>query len=232
MKIVILCGGLGSRLGGDTILYPKPMVLIDKNPILVHIMRIYKKFGFNDFIIATGYKYKVINNYFKNNKEFKVKTVFTGYNSLTGLRIKKLKKYLVKEDYFFLTYGDGLADINLKQLLKFHVKHKKDATMTVVRPPVRFGEVKFKNNLMINFEEKPQIKNNWINGGFFVFNKNIFKYFTDHNQMLEKEPIKKMIKKKKIMVFQHKSFWQCMDTQRDKKFLQDLIKRKKALWMR
>lgn len=232
IKVVILCGGLGSRLGAETTIIPKPMVKIDKDPILLHIMRIYKKFSFNDFILATGYKHKVIKSYFKNNKEFKVKIVFTGHNSLTGQRLKKLKKYLVKEDYFFLTYGDGLADINLKQLFKFHLKHKKDATMTAVRPPVRFGEVKLKNNLIINFEEKPQIKNNWINGGFFIFNKNIFSYLGKSNEMFEKKPIKKLIKAKKIMAFKHEGFWQCMDTQRDKNYLQKLIKDKKALWMK
>lgn len=231
-QIVILCGGLGSRLGSDTISIPKPMVLIDHEPIIVHIMRIYKKYGFNNFILATGYKYKVLSKYFRQNNEFKVKTIFTGLNSLTGLRIKKLKKYLIKNDYFFLTYGDGLANIDIKRLLKFHLKHKKDATMTIVRPPVRFGEVKVKDNLITQFEEKPQIKNNWINGGFFVFNKNIFSYLSKSNEMLEKKPIKKLIKAKKIMAFKHEGFWQCMDTQRDKNYLQKLIKNKKALWMK
>ena len=231
VKIVILCGGLGSRLGADTSSIPKPMVKIDKDPIITHILRIYKKFGFNNFILATGYKNKIIQNYFKKNKEFNVKTIFTGLNTLTGTRIKKLKKYLIDNDNFMVTYGDGVANININKLLKYHIKHKKDATMTVVRPPVRFGEVKMKNGLILNFKEKPQIKNNWINGGFFIFNKNIFKYFGKANEMLEKNPINKMTKSKNIMAFKHEGFWQCMDTQRDKKYLQNLIKQKKAAWL-
>tara|TARA_B100001564_G_C20657783_1_gene680043 strand:- start:1120 stop:1851 length:732 start_codon:yes stop_codon:yes gene_type:complete len=232
IKIVILCGGEGSRLGVDTAAIPKPMVKIDKDPIIVHIMRIFKRQGFNDFILASGYKGQVIKKYFKKNKEFKVKVIDTGLKSLTGTRLKKLKKYLINEDQFVVTYGDGVANINLNNLINFHLNHKKEATMTVVRPPVRFGEVKMRNGTITNFEEKPQIKNNWINGGFFIFNKNIFKYFSKNNEMLEKKPIQKMTKAKKIMGFQHKGFWQCMDTQRDKKYLQSLIKQNKALWLK
>mgnify|MGYP006078606309 CR=1 FL=1 len=230
LKVVILCGGIGSRLGDDTRSVPKPMVRIDKDPIIVHIMRIYKKHGFNNFILATGYKGKVLKKFFKMNKEFNAKTIHTGLNSLTGTRLLKLKKHLSDENNFMLTYGDGVANINVKRLLKFHLKHKKIATMTVVRPPVRFGEVKIKNNLITNFEEKPQIMNNWINGGFFVFNKEIFKFLGKKNEMLEKKPIKKMTIAKKLMAFKHHSFWQCMDTQRDKKYLQNLLKTKKAPW--
>ncbi len=232
IKVVILCGGQGSRLGIDTKTIPKPMVKIDKDPIIIHILRIYKRFGFNNFILATGYKNKIIERYFKNIKEFNVQTIFTGKNSLTGTRLKKLKKHLINEEIFMLTYGDGLADINLNKLLKHHIKNKKEATMTVVRPPVRFGEVKINKNLIINFREKPQIKNSWINGGFFVFNGNIFKYLSKTNEMLERKPIEKMARAKKITAFKHEGFWQCMDTQRDKNYLQNLLKKKKAQWQK
>lgn len=229
-KIVILCGGYGSRLGHETKLIPKPMVKIDNDPILVHILRIYKKYNFNNFILALGYKGHVIKKYFKKNKEFKIKMINTGLNSLTGTRLYKLKKYLKLEENFMLTYGDGVSDVNIKNLLNYHIKKKKIGTMTVVRPPVRFGEVKLKNNQIINFREKPQIKNNWINGGFFVFNNKIFNYLRNKNEMLEKAPLEKLANHKKLVAFKHQKFWQCMDTTRDKEYLKDLLKKNKAKW--
>ncbi len=233
MKVVILCGGFGTRLGKETKIIPKPMVKIDKYPILVHILKHYHKHGFNDFILALGYKGEKIQKYFKNNKfNFKVKPIHTGKKTLTGGRLLKLKTLLSNEKNFMLTYGDGLTNQNIKKLVKFHLKHKKIATMTVVRPPVRFGEVALKNNKVVRFKEKPQIKSSWINGGFFVFTKKIFKYLKKYNEMLERKPLEKLSSQKELMAFKHDDFWQCMDTQRDKELLVKLIKNKEAPWLK
>ena len=232
MKVVILCGGFGSRLGKETSVIPKPMVKIDKDPILIHILRLYFKHGYNDFILALGYKGNFIQNFFKRNKfKFKVRTIFTGKKTLTGGRLLKLKKYLKKENNFMLTYGDGISDQNIKKLEKFHLKHNRTATMTVVRPPVRFGEVTLKKDKIIKFKEKPQIQTSWINGGFFVFNNKIFKFLSKDNEMLERNPMEKLYKKNQLMAFRHHGFWQCMDTQRDKDLLVKLIKEQKAPWL-
>jgi len=232
MKTVILCGGLGSRLAEDTRLIPKPMVKIGKEPILIHILKIYYRYGFKDFVLALGYKSKIIQSYFKKNKfPFRVKTVFTGNKTLTGTRLFKLKKLLINEKNFMLTYGDGLTNQNINSLLKYHLRHKKVSTMTIVRPPIRFGEVYLKGNKVFSFKEKPQIKKGWINGGFFVFSSKIFNFLSKENQMLEKEPLEKLVKKKQLMAFKHDGFWQCMDNIRDKNTLNELIRYKKALWM-
>ena len=232
MKVVILCGGFGSRLGKETSVIPKPMVKIDKDPILIHILRLYFKHGYNDFILALGYKGNFIQNFFKKNKfKFKVRTIFTGKKTLTGGRLLKLKKYLKNQNNFMLTYGDGISDQNIKKLEKFHLKHNKTATMTVVRPPVRFGEVTLKKDKIIKFKEKPQIQSSWINGGFFVFSNKIFKFLSKDNEMLERNPMEKLYKKNQLMAFRHHGFWQCMDTQRDKDLLVKLIKEKKAPWL-
>jgi len=233
MKVVILCGGFGSRLGKDSSIIPKPLVKIDKNPIIIHILKLYYKHGYNDFILALGYKGEKIKKFFKKNKfKFKVQTIFTGKETLTGGRLLKLKCLLEQEKNFMLTYGDGISNQNIKKLVRFHFNHKKIATMTIVRPPVRFGEVTLSNNKIVKFKEKPQIKSSWINGGFFVFSNKIFKYLTKHNEMLEKGPIEKLCKKKELMAYKHSGFWQCMDTQRDKELLIDLIKKKKAPWLK
>ena len=232
MKVVILCGGKGTRLGFETKILPKPMVKLNKDPIIVHIINYYKKFGFNDFILALGYKGKVIKNYFRKKKfPFKVQCIDTGANTLTGGRLLKLKKYLKNENNFMLTYGDGLSNQDLNKLEKFHFRNDKVATMTIVRPPVRFGEVKMSGSLVNKFQEKPQITNSWITGGFFVFKKEIFKFLGRGNQMLERSPITKLTKKKQLVGFKHKGFWQCMDTPRDKEFLKKLLNTKKAPWM-
>ena len=198
MKVVILCGGKGTRLCFETKISPKPMAKIDKDPIILHIINYYIKFGYNDFILALGYKGSIIKKFFEKNKKIfpKIKCINTGKNSLTGTRLLKLKKYLSKEKNFMLTYGDGLTNQNLNELEKFHTKNKKIATMTIVRPPVRFGEVKIRGKLVNNFKEKPQIHDSWINGGFFVFNKDIFKFLGQENEMLEKKPLEKLSKKK------------------------------------
>ena len=232
MKVIILCGGLGTRIGEETKIIPKPMVKIDKNPILIHIMKIYYKYGYKDFILALGYKGKYIYNFFKKKKfKFNVKPIFTGFNTLTGSRLLKLKKYLKNEQNFMVTYGDGLTNQNIKKLVSYHKKSKKICTMTVVRHPVRFGEIILKKNKVISFKEKPQLNNSWINGGFFVFKNDIFKFLSKKNEMLETRAMEKLLKKKQIAAFKHTGFWQCMDTSREKKYLSQLIKLKKAPWM-
>ena len=230
MKVVILCGGLGSRLAEETKLIPKPMVKIGKIPIVQHIINFYESYGFQDFILATGYKKEFLERYFKKNK--RIKCVFTGKNTLTGGRLLRLKNYFSKDENFFLTYGDGLSNQNLKNLIKFHIKHKKIATLTAVRPTARFGELKIQKNKVKRFQEKPQLKDNWINGGFFIFNVKIFNYISGDKMMLEREPFLKLTKQNELMAFKHYGFWQCMDTMRDKNVLSELWKEKKAPWIK
>ena len=219
MKVIILCGGLGSRLGDETKKIPKPMIKIGRLPILEHIMKIYKKNGFDDFILATGYKHEIIKKYFSKNKKFKtVKILNTGEKSLTGRRLHKLKKFLKKEKRFMLTYGDGLTNQKLKKLIEFHKRSKKIATLTAVRPPVRFGEIKLNRSKVIGFAEKPQATNGWINGGFFVFDQKIFNFLDNSNVMLETKPMQKLLKKNELSAYKHYGEWQCMDTVREKNF--------------
>ena len=253
MKVVILAGGFGTRLSEYTQTIPKPMVEVNKIPILIHIMNIYVNSGFNDFIIATGYKYKLINNFFlknaqnikKKNNSLKldfhfnkkniriscqVNLVFTGFKTMTGGRLKKLKPYL-NDQTFMLTYGDGLANINIKKLLSYHKRVKKIATLTAVRPPVRFGELSLKGNIVRKFEEKPKLSRGWINGGFFVFDKKIFQFLRSDQEMLERKPMDRITKKSELAAFKHDDFWQCMDTKRDKDLLESLYKKNKSLWL-
>jgi glucose-1-phosphate cytidylyltransferase len=231
MKVVILCGGLGTRLSEETKKIPKPMVKIGNKPMIVHIMERYAKYNYKDFILALGYKKNIIIDYFKKNKfkDWNIKLVDTGLNSLTGTRLLKLKNHLNEEKSFFLTYGDGISNVNLKELLEFHKKKNKVATLTAVKPPARFGELFLKNNVVKNFEEKNQINSGWINGGFFVFTNEIFR-FIPKQCMLEREPIRKLTNKKELIAFKHNGFWQCMDTLRDKKLLCKLWKSKKNKW--
>ena len=230
MKVVILAGGYGSRISEYTKLIPKPMIKINKLPIIKHIMNIYKKHNFNKFIIATGYKGKIIESYFKNSN-LKVNCVDTGKDVMTGGRLKKLENYV--DDTFFLTYGDGLSNVNIKKLLTFHNKNKKICTVTAVRPPARFGEIIFgKNNLVKNFKEKPQTNKSWINGGFFVMDKKIFNYIKGDNTILEQEPLENLAKKKQLCAYKHYDFWHCVDTLRDKKSIEEIIKLKgKYPWL-
>lgn len=197
------------------------MVKVSGKPIILHIIEHYKKFGIKSFIIASGYKSKIIKDFFKNNKNIKV--VYTGKNTLTGGRLKKLKKYV--SDTFFLTYGDGLSDINISSLLKFHIKHKKIATITAVHPISRFGEITLSTqNTVLKFNEKPQVKNDWINGGFFVFDKAIFKYLRRDDEILEKYPLQKLSKIRELKAYKHKKFWHCIDTIRDIETVTYLLK--------
>ena len=232
MKIVILAGGLGTRMSEFTKTIPKPMVKVLNKPILIHIMEHYYKFGFNEFYIALGYKGNVIRNFFKKKKyNWKVHLVETGKNSMTGGRLKRLKKYL-KDEVFFMTYGDGISDINLKKLLKFHKKNKKIATFTAVRPPARFGSIKIKGKLVKVFKEKSRLDEGWINGGFFVLNKEIFKFIKGDDIMFEREPLEKLVELNQLIAFKHENFWQCMDTKRDKDILEEMWISKNIPWLK
>ena len=231
MKTVILCGGLGTRLAEETDKIPKPIVKIGKIPIILHIINYYKFFGFNEFILCAGYKHKKIFEYFKNYKNIKV--VNTGLNSQTGARIKRIKKFINKKENFFMTYGDGVSDINIKLLLKFHLKHKKIATLSAVRPIPRFGKITIRGSKIIKFEEKSPLGEGWINGGFFVLNYKVFDYINNKEDCIfEKEPLQDLSKNSQLMAFKHNKFWHPMDTLRDKRYLNSLIKSKKAPWIK
>ena len=230
MKVVILAGGLGTRMSEVTKTIPKPMVKILDKPILIHIMEHYYKFGFDEFYIALGYKGNIIRDYFKKNKfDWKVHLIETGKNSMTGGRLKRLKKYLNNET-FLMTYGDGISDVNIRRLISFHKKNKKIATLTAVRPPARFGSIKIKGNSVKVFREKSKLDEGWINGGFFIFEPKIFKFIKNDLTFLEKEPLEKISKNKQLVAYKHEGFWHCMDTLRDKNYLEDLWKSKKAPW--
>ena len=223
MKVVILAGGFGTRLSEYTKLIPKPMVKINGKPILLYIIKHYLKYGFNDFYIALGYKGNLIKNYFKKNKfNCKINLIDTGLKTLTGGRLKRLKKILENET-FLLTYGDGVANINLKRLISFHKKSNNFATLTAVRPPARFGGIKINNQKVKYFKEKSKLDEGWINGGFFVMEPEIFKYIKNDKTILERYPLEKVCEIKKLGAFKHYGFWQCMDTLRDKKLLEETI---------
>ena len=227
MKVIILAGGKGTRIPEYSSKIPKPMVNINGVPILIHIMKHYSNFGFNDFIIALGYKGSVIKNYFKTHKfNWNINLVNTGLNSMTGGRLKLLKKKIGKNT-FMMTYGDGVSNVNLKKLINFHKKNKKLITMTAVRPPARFGAIKLKGNLVKYFKEKSKIDEGWINGGFFVIEPEFIKYIKDKNTYLEREPLEKASYKKELYAYKHYDFWQCMDTKRDKDLLEKIFKKNK-----
>jgi glucose-1-phosphate cytidylyltransferase len=254
MKVIILAGGWGTRLGQLSGTTPKPMVTIGNKPILWHIMKIYSHFGFNDFIIALGVKGDIIKNYFLNyeslNNDFnvdlssgkvqyhnnndkvdwKVTLVDTGLNTLKGGRIKRLEDYLT-EDINMLTYGDGIADININNLIQYHKSHKKTITISGVQPPARFGEIIEKNGKVISFEEKPQTSVGLINGGYMVFNRNLFQHITrDKNCDFEFGALEKLSGQGEVMVYKHDSLWECMDHERDVDHLNFLWNNNKAFW--
>ena len=248
MKAIILAGGSGSRLGEITKIIPKPLVKVGNFPILVYIMKIYLNYGVNDFILALGYKGEKIIEYFTRDKvgkktKKKLKSGFrikkklfnktcyitfldTGQKSMTGGRLKKAAKFL-KHENFYLTYGDGLANINIKKLTKLHFKKKKLVTVTAVRPPARFGELKLKKNDVLNFTEKKPITTSWINGGFFVINKKFLKFIKNDSSILEQYPLEKAAKERQLIAYKHEKFWQCMDTKRDRDKLNEILKSKK-----
>ena len=228
MKVVILAGGYGTRISEYSKTIPKPMIAINKKPIIVHIMEHYAKHGFNDFYIALGYKGSVIKEYFKNKKfKWKINLIDTGLKTMTGGRLKRLKKLLGKET-FLMTYGDGLSDINLTKLLKFHNRNKKLVTLTAVRPPARFGAIKLKGNTVTTFKEKAKMDEGWINGGFFVIEPKFLDLIKNDQTFLEKEPLESAGKKDQLCAFKHNGFWQCMDTKRDKDKLEEILKNKKS----
>lgn len=254
MKIVILAGGLGSRISELTDKIPKPMINVGKYPIIWHIMKIYSHYGFNEFIICLGYKSQIIKDFFINYREktnslvvntqtgqnkiiskrkeenWKIHLIETGDETMTGGRIKKIQ-HLIKEDNFCMTYGDGLADVNIDKLVKFHNENKAIATLTAVRPPERFGIVKLdKKSKVVGFSEKPIISSEYINGGFFVLSKKIFKYLGNDKTIFEKQPLERLSKSKKLSAFKHNGFWQCMDNLRDWELLNQCWHQNKAPW--
>ena len=201
MKVVILAGGLGTRLSEYTKTIPKPMISVNGLPIIFRIMSFYAKYGFKDFYIALGYKGEIIRNFFKkNNYGWNINLINTGKKTMTGGRLKRLTKYLGK-DTFMMTYGDGLSDVNLKKLLNFHKKNKKLATLTVVRPPARFGYLKLKGNSVKYFKEKSNVDEGWINGGFFVMEPKFLKYIKNDKTYLERNPLEILTKKKTVISF-------------------------------
>lgn len=253
MKVVILAGGYGTRFSEQTGLRPKPMIEIGQKPILWHIMKTYSFFGFNDFVICLGYKGYMIKEYFinyyfhqsdltinmENNKvnihqsfvePWKVTLVDTGLNTMTGGRLKRIEKY-VNNETFFMTYGDGLGNIDLNKLLSFHKKNKKLATVTAVQPSGRFGDLHLDDqNSVIKFKEKPKGNGNWINGGFFVLEPEIFDYIEGDNSVWEQKPLELITKKREIVAYKHKDFWKPMDTLRDQMELEKLWTNNVAPW--
>jgi glucose-1-phosphate cytidylyltransferase len=227
MKVVILAGGLGTRISEYTKTIPKPMIQIKGKPLIYYIMKHYAKYGFKEFYIALGYKGKIIKDYFnKNFFDWEINLIDTGLKTMTGGRLKRLTKFLGDET-FMLTYGDGLSNVNLKKLLKFHNINKKMVSMTAVRPPARFGAIKFKGNKVSYFKEKSKLDEGWINGGFFVMEPKFLKLIKDDKTILEREPLETSSKKGELLAYKHYDFWLCMDTKRDKINLEEIIKNKK-----
>lgn len=228
MKVVILCGGKGTRMNESTKSLPKPLVRVGAMPILWHIMMIYSHEGFNEFILCLGYKGEKIKEFFKKYKKWDIVFADTGRETNTGGRIKRIEKY-IKEDWFFATYGDGLADINLPKLLDYHKRNKKIATLTAVKPRSPFGILEINSNqLVTSFDEKP-VMDHWINGGFFVFDKRVFGYI-GHNDVLEREVFERLAKDRNVCAFPHKGFWECMDTYKDNLQLNELWRKGHAEW--
>ena len=227
MKVVILAGGFGTRLSEYTKSIPKPMIKVNGRPIIYYIMKHFYNYGFKKFYVAIGYKGNVLKKYFKKNKfPWEVNLIETGLNTMTGGRIRRLKKYL-GDDRFFMTYGDGLANVNLRKLLKFHIKKKKLATMTAVRPPARFGKIKLNNhNKVTLFREKSNLDEGCINGGFFVLESKVLSLIKSDKTFFEKQPLEILSKKGQLMAFKHKKTWQCMDTIRDMQILEKLLIKK------
>lgn len=254
MKAVILAGGFGTRLSEETDLKPKPLVEIGGKPILWHIIKHLNYYGINDFYICCGYKGYLIKEYFlnyslhnsdvvidfksnnmeilkKNNENWRVSLIDTGQNTMTGGRLLRLKEFLKNEKSFLFTYGDGLSDVNIEKLIKFHQKHKKIASITAVVPPGRYGALEMeKNDKVINFLEKPKGDGNYINGGYFILNNNVFNYLKNDETIWENEPLEKLAKQSQLLAFKHRGFWQCMDTLREKRYLNQLWETHKAYW--
>ena len=252
MKVIVLAGGLGTRLQEETTVKPKPMVEIGDRPILWHIMNIYAAFGHKEFLVALGYKGEVIKNYFLNyyysrnscsihlgsgqvdvhdgdREDWTVHLIDTGARTDTGGRVKRLAKWIGNET-FMMTYGDGVANVNISELIAFHRKHRKLATVTAVRPPARFGGIIFNGDQVIRFVEKPQIGEGWINGGFFVLEPGVLDYIEGDRTIFEQEPLERLAEDGQLMAYRHDDFWQCMDTLRDVRLLESLWQQGIAPW--
>lgn len=252
MKVGILAGGKGSRLAEETVVKPKPLVEVGSHPIIWHIMKTYAHYGFKDFVIALGYKGEVLKKYMvdylsldgnitvdfrtgkvrnqnQNTIDWTVDLVDTGMNTMTGGRIKRLSPFMNNET-FMLTWGDGVSDINIKDLLAFHKSHGKLATLTAVRPPARYGHIVFDGDRVEEFNEKPQIGEGWINGAFFVLEPQVFDYIEGDDTQFEHEPLERLAREGQLMAYRHESFWQCMDTLREKHILETLWASGKAPW--
>jgi len=225
MKVVILAGGFGTRLSEYTKSIPKPMIDINGKPMIYYILKFYAKHGFKDFYIALGYKGQVVKNFFKKNSYgWNIHLIETGKKTMTGGRLKRLTKYLGKET-FMMTYGDGISNVNLKKLLKFHKDNKKLVTLTAVRPPARFGALKFKGHFVRYFKEKSKVDEGWINGGFFVIEPKFLNFIKKDDTYLEREPLELASKKKQLVAYRHEGFWQCIDTKRDLDKIRKILKK-------
>jgi len=225
MKVVILAGGFGTRLSEHTKSIPKPMIDINGKPMIYYILKFYAKHGFKDFYIALGYKGQVIKNFFKKNSYgWNINLIETGKKTMTGGRLKRLTKHL-RNETFMMTYGDGLSNVNLKKLLKFHKNNKKLVTLTAVRPPARFGALKFKGHLVRYFKEKSKVDEGWINGGFFVIEPKFLNFIKKDDTYLEREPLELASKKKQLVAYRHEGFWQCIDTKRDLDKIRKILKK-------
>jgi len=254
MKVVILAGGFGTRISEESHLKPKPMIEIGGNPIMWHIMKIYSHYGFNEFIICCGYKGYIIKEYFadyylhrsditfdfsRNNEmiihsnvaePWKVTVVDTGLNTQTGGRLKRVQKYIENETFMF-TYGDGVSNVNINELVKFHQRNKKTATITAVQPGGKFGVLEINGNQNITkFSEKAKEDGGWINGGFMVLEPGIIDIIEDDSTIFEREPLEKLAQKGELFAYKHSGFWQCMDTQRDKNYLESIWEKNRAPW--
>ncbi len=253
MKTAVLAGGVGSRLSEETTVRPKPMVEIGGRPILWHIMMHYRTYGYREFVIALGYKGEYIKKYMadyaalegdlrvdlrngtverrsdEHPMDWQVDLIDTGIDTQTGGRIRRLRDYL-SDGTFFLTWGDGVSDVNLDQLLEFHRSHGKIATLTAVRPPARFGHMRFDEDRVVEFTEKPQVAEGWINGAFFVLEPAVFDYIDGDMTHFEREPLERLAREGQLMAYRHRSFWQCMDTLRDRVLLERLWEGGEAPW--
>jgi glucose-1-phosphate cytidylyltransferase len=252
MKVIILAGGFGTRLSEHTEIIPKPMVTVGGRPILWHIMKTYAHFGHKDFHLALGYKAEIIKEYFLHYRslnadftvnlssgvvdphevediDWRVTLVDTGFESMTGGRVKRMQSFIGNET-FMLTYGDGVADIDIDALLKFHKSHGKMVTVSAVHPGARFGELEIKKQQVISFKEKPQVTKGWINGGYFVCEPEFFDFIVGDQTILEHEPLEKVAAMGELMAYHHDGYWQCMDTKRDRDNLEELWESNKAPW--
>jgi glucose-1-phosphate cytidylyltransferase len=253
MRTVILAGGLGTRLSEETSVRPKPMVEVGGYPILWHLMNIYAHYEIKRFVLALGYKGEVVKDYFlryhatnsditvnlcngaveyhkTHRRDWEVRMIDTGAGTLTGGRLHRLEPHLRDGGTFMLTYGDGVADINIAELFEFHKQHGRIATLTAVRPPARFGTMQFDGNRVVDFKEKPQTQEGWINGGFFVFEPDVFDYLHGDDTVLEAGPLERLAEDDELMAYRHYGFWQCMDTLRDRNRLQSLWESGEAPW--